>query len=54
MRFLYYNQHYSGAKARQELGYRPRFTYREGVPPTLAWYRDAGLLPASALAAGVQ
>ena len=45
MRFLYYNQHYSGGKAQRELGYRPRFTYREGVPPTLAWYRDHGLLP---------
>jgi nucleoside-diphosphate-sugar epimerase len=45
MRFLYYNQHYSGEKAQRELGYRPRFTDREGVPPTLAWYRDHGLLP---------
>jgi nucleoside-diphosphate-sugar epimerase len=47
MRFLYYNQHYSGEKARGELGYRPQFTCREGVPPTLAWYREHGLLPAS-------
>ena len=47
MRFLYYNQHYSGEKAQRELGYRPRFTYREGVPPTLAWYREQGLLPES-------
>jgi nucleoside-diphosphate-sugar epimerase len=47
MRFLYYNQHYSGEKAQRELGYRPQFTYREGVPPTLAWYREQGLLPAS-------
>jgi nucleoside-diphosphate-sugar epimerase len=45
MRFLYYNQHYSMAKARHELGYRPQFTYREGIPPTLAWYREHGLLP---------
>lgn len=50
MRFLYYNQHYSGEKAQRELGYRPRFTYREGIPPTLAWYRDQGLLPGSAAA----
>ena len=44
MRFLSYNQHYSGEKAQRELGYRPRYTYREGVPPTLAWYREQGLL----------
>jgi nucleoside-diphosphate-sugar epimerase len=47
MRFLYYNQHYSGDKARRELGYTPQFTYREGIPPTLAWYRVNGLLPES-------
>jgi nucleoside-diphosphate-sugar epimerase len=45
MRFLYYNQHYSGVKAERELGYRPRFTYREGITPTLVWYREQGLLP---------
>jgi nucleoside-diphosphate-sugar epimerase len=44
MRFLYYDQHYSGEKARRELGHRPRFTYRNGVPTTLAWYREQGLL----------
>jgi nucleoside-diphosphate-sugar epimerase len=53
MRFLYYNQHYSGDKARRELGYHPRFTYREGIPPTLAWYRQHGLLPASLTASSV-
>ncbi len=47
MRFLYYNQHYSGEKAQRELGYRPEFTYREGLPPTLAWYREQNLLPES-------
>jgi nucleoside-diphosphate-sugar epimerase len=51
MRFLYYNQHYSGEKAVRELGYRPRFTYREGVTPTLVWYQDHGLLPQAAVAA---
>ena len=45
LRFLAYDQHYSGALAERELGYRPRFTYREGVPPTLAWYQEQGLLP---------
>jgi len=38
LRFLYYNQHYSIARARAELGYSPRFTYREGLPPTLDWF----------------
>jgi len=51
MRFLYYNQHYSGEKAQRELGYHPQFTYREGIPPTLAWYREHGLLPESVAAA---
>ena len=37
LRFLYYNQSYSIEKARQELGYEPRFSYREGLPPALDW-----------------
>jgi nucleoside-diphosphate-sugar epimerase len=37
LRFLYYNQRYSIEKARQELGYDPQFSYREGLPPALAW-----------------
>ena len=36
MKFLYYNQHFSIEKAKRELGFEPRFTYREGLPPTLA------------------
>ncbi len=48
MRFLYYNQRYCIGKARRELGYHPRITYREGLPLTLAWYREQGLLPAVA------
>ena len=39
MKFLYYNQHFSIEKARSGLGYEPRFTYREGLPPTLDWFR---------------
>jgi len=46
MRFLYYDQLYSIDKARRQLGYGPRHTYREGLPLTLAWYQQAGLLPA--------
>lgn len=45
MKFLYYNQYYSIEKARRELGYAPRATYRDGLPPTLAWCRQARLLP---------
>jgi nucleoside-diphosphate-sugar epimerase len=45
MKFLYYNQHYSIERARRELGFEPRFTYRDGLPPTLDWFRREGLLP---------
>ena len=51
MRFLYYNQHYSGEKAQRELGYTAKYTYREGISPTLTWYREHGLLPDSVTAA---
>ena len=37
LRFLHYNQYYSIEKARRELGFAPRFTYREGLPITIAW-----------------
>jgi nucleoside-diphosphate-sugar epimerase len=47
LRFLYYNQSYSIEKARRGLGYTPRFTYREGLPPTLEWFGRVGLLPPS-------
>jgi nucleoside-diphosphate-sugar epimerase len=47
LRFIYYNQRFSIEKARRELGYEPRFTYREGLPRTVAWFRAAGLVPAS-------
>ncbi len=48
MKFLYFNQDYSIEKARRELGYTPRYTYREGLPPTLDWFRETGLLPKGA------
>jgi 2-alkyl-3-oxoalkanoate reductase len=44
MKFLYYNQHYSIEKARRELGYTPRFTYREGLPQSLEWLGGPSLL----------
>lgn len=37
LRFLYYNQRFSIEKARQELGYDPQVSYREGLPPALDW-----------------
>jgi nucleoside-diphosphate-sugar epimerase len=42
LRFLYYNQHYSIARARAELAYEPRLTYREGLPQTLDWFAARG------------
>ena len=44
-RFLYYNQNFSIEKARQELGYEPRVSYREGLPKALDWLRENGLVP---------
>jgi nucleoside-diphosphate-sugar epimerase len=40
LRFLLYNQRYSIERARRELGYEPRFSYREGLPPALDWIRQ--------------
>jgi nucleoside-diphosphate-sugar epimerase len=45
MKFLYYNQHFSIEKAKRELGYEPRFTYRERLPPTLDWFRGPRAAP---------
>jgi len=44
LRFLYYNQNYSIAKARRELGYEPRVDYRAGLPNALEWFRESGLI----------
>jgi nucleoside-diphosphate-sugar epimerase len=35
---------YSIAKAQDELGYKPPVSLEEGVPNTIKWYRDNGLL----------
>jgi 2-alkyl-3-oxoalkanoate reductase len=48
MKFLYYNQHFSIEKARRDLGFEPRFTYREGLPPTLESFRLASGRPGAA------
>jgi nucleoside-diphosphate-sugar epimerase len=47
LRFLYYNQAYSIERARTELGYAPRYTIREGLPPTLDWFSGRVLVNVS-------
>jgi nucleoside-diphosphate-sugar epimerase len=49
LKFLYYNQLFSIEKARRELGFDPQFTYREGLPVALEWFRGAGLEARKAL-----
>jgi nucleoside-diphosphate-sugar epimerase len=49
LKFLHYNQHYSIERAWLLLGYRPQLTYREGLPSTLAWFREQSLLPVALL-----
>ncbi len=39
LKFLGLNLDFSIAKARQELGYQPRWTFEEGMRDTLAWFR---------------
>jgi 2-alkyl-3-oxoalkanoate reductase len=43
LRFLHYNQRYSIERARRELGYEPRVSYREGLPPALEWIESREL-----------
>ncbi len=52
LRFLYFNQRYSIEKARRELGYEPRLSYREGLPPALDWLRETGLIASGSLEDG--
>jgi hypothetical protein len=40
------------AKARQQLGWRPRWGLEEGLDRTIRWYRAVGDDPASSSAAG--
>ncbi len=40
LKFLGINLDFSIDKARRELGYRPRFTFDEGMKETVAWYRQ--------------
>jgi len=39
-KFLLLNLDFSIEKANRELGYRPRFTFDEGMRETLAWYKQ--------------
>jgi nucleoside-diphosphate-sugar epimerase len=44
VKFLGLNLDYCIDKAMQELGYRPRFDFREGMERTIEWARTAGLV----------
>jgi nucleoside-diphosphate-sugar epimerase len=47
VRTLTEHRRYDIGRADRELGWRPRMPLREGLRRTVAWYRDAGLLPAA-------
>jgi nucleoside-diphosphate-sugar epimerase len=40
VKFLGMNLDFSIEKARRELGYRPRFSFEQGMAETMAWYRQ--------------
>jgi nucleoside-diphosphate-sugar epimerase len=40
LKFLGLNLDFSIEKAKRELGYRPRFTFEQGMQETLAWYKQ--------------
>ena len=40
LKFAGLNLDFSIQKAKKELGYRPRFSFEEGMRETLAWYRQ--------------
>jgi nucleoside-diphosphate-sugar epimerase len=42
LKFLGLNLDFSIEKAKRELGYRPRYTFDEGMAETVAWYRANG------------
>ncbi len=41
-KFLLLNLDFSIDKARRELGYRPRYTFDQGMAETIAWYKQNG------------
>jgi nucleoside-diphosphate-sugar epimerase len=42
LKFLGLNLDFSIEKAKRELGYKPRYTFDQGMAETIAWYRDHG------------
>ena len=42
--FFSHNRAFDYTKAREHLGYEPAWLPREGIPATVAWYREKGLL----------
>lgn len=46
-KFLLLNLDFSIEKARQELGYSPRYHFDEAIRSTMAWYREHGAAPAA-------
>jgi nucleoside-diphosphate-sugar epimerase len=40
LKFIGYNLDFSIEKARQELGYRPRFSFEDGMYRTMTWYKQ--------------
>lgn len=47
LKFLGLNLDYSIERARKELGYRPPFSFEEGLAATVAWYKASTPSPAS-------
>jgi nucleoside-diphosphate-sugar epimerase len=41
-KFMVLNLDFSTEKARRELGYRPRYTFDQGMAETIAWYKQKG------------
>jgi nucleoside-diphosphate-sugar epimerase len=44
IKFLGLNLDYSCAKAKRELGYKPRFSFDSGMKATIDWFRSEGLV----------
>ncbi len=44
IKFLGLNLDYSCAKAKRELGYKPRWTFDDGMKSTIDWFRSEGLI----------
>lgn len=45
VKFLGLNLDFSCEKAKRELGYRPRYSFEEGMRQTVEWFRSQGLIP---------